>query len=132
MNTDDRKSISGGWVFLEGSPIIFWSSTQKFVTLSVTEAESAAGVMIAQDMLYVYCLLLPFGLKVELPMLLEMDNKGAGYLANNWSVGGWTRHVDIRNFFLRELKDEGLLIIKHVSGEDNDVDIFKHIGSYLQ
>ena len=71
--------------------------------LSVTEAESAAGMMIAQDMLYVYRLLLSLGLKVELPMLLEMDNKGAFYLANNWSVGGGIRHVDVRNFFLREL-----------------------------
>ena len=65
------------------------------MTLSVTEAESATGVMIAQDMLYVYRLLLLLGLKVETPMLLEMDNKGAVDLANNWSVGGHTKHVDV-------------------------------------
>jgi len=64
------------------------------------------------------------GLQVELPMVLEMDNKGAVDLANNWSVGGRTRHVDVRNYFLRELKDEGVLSIKHVSGEDNEADIF--------
>ena len=75
-------------------------------------------------MLYVCCLLLSLGLRVELPMLLEMDNKGAVDLANNWSVGGLTRHVDVRNFFLRELKDKGLPVVKHVSGEDNDADIF--------
>ena len=61
----------------------FWSQTQKFVTLSVTEAEGAAGVMTAQDILYVYRLLLSIGLKVKLPMILEMDNKGAVDLANN-------------------------------------------------
>ena len=60
------------------------------MTLSVTEVKSAAGIMIAQDMLYVYHLLLSLGLKVELSMLLEMDNKGAVDLANNWSVGGQT------------------------------------------
>jgi hypothetical protein len=64
------------------------------------------------------------GLQVEIPMVLEMDNKGAVDLANNWSVGGRTRHVDVRNYFLRELKDEGVLSIKHVSGEDNEADIF--------
>jgi len=53
-NKDDRHSISGGVVYLEGCPITLRSSTQKFVTLSVTEAESAAGVMVAQDMLYIY------------------------------------------------------------------------------
>ena len=57
-------------------------------------------------------------------MTLEMDNKGAINLADNWSVGGRTRHVDVRNFFLGELKDEGLLVIKHVPGEENDADIF--------
>ena len=117
-NTDDRRSISGGRTFLESAPVIHRSATQKFVTLSVTEAESATGVMVAQDMLYTYGMLTLMGLQVELPMVLEMDNKGAVDLANNWSIGGRTRHVDVRNYFLRELS------IKHISGVDNEADIF--------
>jgi hypothetical protein len=27
-------------------------------------------------------------------------------------------------YFLRELKDDGLLVIRHISGADNDADIF--------
>ena len=140
-NTDDRRSVSGGRVFLNEAPVCFRSLTQKTVTLSVTEAESAAGVMVAQDMLHIMRLLASLGLKVKLPMLLEMDNKGAVDLANNWSVGGRTRHVDVRNYFLRELKDQGILVIRHVSGEENDADIFtknvtaaiheKHIPLYV-
>ena len=57
-------------------------------------------------------------------MLLKMDNKGAVNLANTWSVGGCTRHVVVRNFFVNELKDEGRLIIKHIPGDENDADIF--------
>jgi hypothetical protein len=57
-------------------------------------------------------------------MVLEMDNSGAVDLANNWSVGGRTRHVDVRNYFLRELKDQGMMIIRHIAGDDNDADIF--------
>ena len=83
-------------MYLEGRPIAFRSSTQKFVTLSVVEAESAAGVMVAQDMLYIYRLMDSIGLFVELPTFLEMANKGAVDLANNWSMGGWTHHVDVR------------------------------------
>jgi hypothetical protein len=64
--------------------------TQRHVTLSVTEAEGAAGVTEAQDMLNVYNILKSSGLKVQLPMVLEMDNKGAVDLANSWSVGGHT------------------------------------------
>jgi hypothetical protein len=113
-------------------PISFRSVTQKFVTLSVTEAEIAAGVMVAQDMLYVYRLLESLELEVELPMILEMDNSGAVDIANSWSVGGRTRHVDVRNYFLRELKDQGLLVIKHIAGDKNDADIFtKNVTSAI-
>ena len=59
-----------------------------------------------------------------MPMLLEMDNKGAAQLANNWSVGGRTRHVDVRNHFLIELKDNGIIVVRHVPGDDNDADLF--------
>ncbi len=56
---------------------------QKFVTLSVTEAKIASGVMVAQDMLYIYCSLESLKLKMELPMVLEMDNSGAVDIAKS-------------------------------------------------
>ena len=49
-------------------------------------------------------------LQVELPMVLEMDNSGAVDIANSWSAGGRTRHVDVRNYFLHELKDQVLVV----------------------
>ena len=54
---------------------------------------------------------------MKLPMKLEMDHKGPVDPANNWSVGGRTWHLDVGNFFLRELKDQGLLIIGFVPGD---------------
>jgi hypothetical protein len=51
------------------------------------------------------------GLKVKLPMLLEMDNKGTVDLANDRSIGGCTRHVDLQRF-LRELKESKVMDIK--------------------
>jgi hypothetical protein len=38
--------------------------------------------MVAQDMLYVYCLLESLEHEVKLPMVLEMDNSGAVGIAN--------------------------------------------------
>lgn len=120
---DDRCGISGGVVFLEDCPIIFRSSTLKFLTLSVTETESAAGVMVAQDMLYVYRLLDCIGLSLELLFLLEMDNKGVVEYANNWSgEGGLVIWMYI--YFLHELKDEGMIMVRHVSRYANKADIF--------
>ncbi len=98
----------------------------------MTEAEIAAGVMVAQDVLYIYRLLESLELEVELPMVLEMDNSGAVDIANSWSVDGRTHHVDVHNYFLSELKDQGLLVIRHIAGETHDADIFtKNVTSAI-
>ena len=117
---------------MNGTPISFRSVIQNFFTLSVMEVKIAAGVMVAQDMLYVYCLLESLELNCELPMVLKMDNSWAVDIANSWSLGSRTRHVDIRNYFLRELKDQGLLVIKHIPSDSNDADIFmKNVTSAI-
>ena len=111
-------------MFVNITPVSSRSNTQKTVTLPVTEVEGAACFMVAHDMLYVYRLLQSLGLEMELPMILDVDNKGALDLANNWSMGGRTRHVDIRNNFMRELKDMGLIQCRYVPGPENNADIF--------
>ena len=63
-------------------------------------------------MMYVYNLLTLMDLQVQLPMVLEMDNQGAVDLANGWAVGGRTQHVDVRIYYIRELKEAGILEIK--------------------
>jgi hypothetical protein len=45
------------------------------VALSVTEAELFAAVMCVRDIIFIMRVLLAMGLKVQLPMLLEIDNK---------------------------------------------------------
>jgi hypothetical protein len=87
------------------------SKMQEMTTLSVTESELVAVVSAAQDMLYEMRVLESIGLKVQLPMVLEVDNKGGVDLANNWSVGGRTHHISVRVNFLRELKEQGLLCV---------------------
>ena len=117
-----QKSISGYRVLLEDTPVMMKSSAQKSVALSVCEAEQSSGMCTR----HAYCknLLELMGLKVKLPMLLEMDNKGVVDLANNWSVGGRTRHVDVRQCFLRELKESKIIDIRWVKGTDYDTDVF--------
>jgi hypothetical protein len=46
--------------------------------------------MCVQDMLYAKDLLESVGLKVKLPMVLEINNKGAVDLINSLNVGGRT------------------------------------------
>jgi hypothetical protein len=139
-DTDTRRSVSGTSTFLNGSPINTRSNTQKSVTLSVTEAELVAATQCAQDMLFTMRVVESMGLKVTKPMVLEVDNKGAVDLTHNWSVGGRTRHVEVRQYFLRDLKEENVILVKWISGDSNSSDLFtknlagplfeKHMATY--
>lgn len=66
------------------------------VVLSVTEAELYSAVQCAQDMLFVMSMMNNIRVKVKLPMVLEVDNKGAVDLTNNWTVGRRARHVEVK------------------------------------
>ncbi len=43
---------------------------------------------------------------------------------NSFSVGGCTQHIDIKQCFLRELKEEKVLVMKWIPGSENEADIF--------
>jgi hypothetical protein len=125
-----RRSVSGNSTFLNGAPVTEKSKMQNCVTLSVTEAEAVSAVMCAQDMLFVYHVLKSIGLKVKLPMVLRLDNKGAFDLFNNWGVAGRTRHISVRLYFMRELKEQGILTTEWTGGDLNPSDLFtKNLGN---
>ncbi len=85
-DTQTRQSVSGYVVYLEDAPTMHRRATQKTVALSSCKAESNAAVLCAQDMIYQKNTLESIGPKVELPMILEMDNKGAVDLVNSFSL----------------------------------------------
>jgi hypothetical protein len=114
---DTGRSVSGWSIFLHGASTENKSKSQNWVTLSVTTE-------CAQSLLFHYRLLCDLGLRVKLPMILEMDNKGARDVVCNWSAGGRLRHVDIRQYFLRDLKEDGLIWTTWFPSEDNSADVF--------
>ena len=138
---EDRKSVTGYSTYLNDAPIFNKSKTQNSVTLSVSEAELIAAVECAQTMLFVRQILNSVGLSVEKPMVLEIDCKGTVDLNNNWTVGGRTRHISVKHFFLRDLKESGDFSIVWLPSAQNTSDIFtknldgptftKHAGTYV-
>lgn len=100
------------------------SKMQDCMTLSVMEAELVAAMACAHDMLFLMRLLESIRLKVQKPMVLTVDNKEAKDLANNWSVGGRTWHIKVRLYFLRELKEVGLIQTVWQDGVNNCMDLF--------
>ncbi len=99
----------------------------KTVALSSCKAELNAAVLCVQDMMYQKNTLESIGLKVELPMNLEMDNKEAVNLINSFSVGGCMQHIDVKQCFLQELKEAKVLIVEWIPGSENEADHFNKI-----
>jgi hypothetical protein len=93
-DTESRKTVSGNSTFLCGAPVIQCSTMQRIVALSVKEAKLFAAKKNAQDMLYTNRIVESLGLHVQFPMILEVENKGAVDLVNNYNVGGRTHHVE--------------------------------------
>jgi hypothetical protein len=85
----------------------------------VTEAELVAAINCVQEMLFVRKLIISIGMKVKTPMILYFDNKGDKDLINNWSVGGRMRQIEVKNFYLGELKEKDILKVQWVKSEDN-------------
>jgi len=96
---------------------------QKIVALSVTVADMIAATSNVQDMMYVKRLLESIDLRVALPMVLEVENKGAVDLINNFSVIGRTRQLENRQYYLRELKEQGMMVVKWKAGSENSSDL---------
>ena len=119
-----------GWsIFLNDSPISFKSKMMPIVALPVTEAELFAVVLCAQDMMFEMRVLNGMGLKVKMPMTLFVNNKGARDLCNNWSIGGRPCHIEVKQYFLRELKEAGIIHVIWEPREDMTSDIFtKNLG----
>ena len=119
-----EKDLQGFFMVLINFIENLISKMQKFVTLSVTEAECVAATSCVQDMIYGKNFLESLGLKVKLPMVLWMDNKGGVDIFNNWSIAGNTRAISVRFSYIRELKEKGWLSIKWKNGEENSADLF--------
>jgi hypothetical protein len=78
-----RKSVSGYATFLNVALVTAKSKMQECVTLSVKEAELVAATNCIQDMLYIRNILGSMGFKINFPMKVELDNKGAKDIINN-------------------------------------------------
>jgi hypothetical protein len=120
---DTRVSVYGYKIYMNGALISWKSKSGKSVTLSSTEAEYFACSEAAKEVMFVKNVLETMGIEVKLPMIIRVDNTGAIYLANNYTAGQRTKHIDIRVHYVREYIRDGIIKIEFVRSENNDADI---------
>jgi hypothetical protein len=129
---DTRRSITGFIIYLYGSPIAWRSRSQKSVSLSSTEAEYVALSEVATEIIFIKDILEFMGIEVKVPIVVNVDNVGAIYLAKKAGSTSRTKHVDTRYHYVREYIEDGVLLVQFVRLEDNDADTFtKNVGGIL-
>ena len=125
---DDRRSMSGVAVTVGKSPVIWFSSTQKIVTLSTTEAGYVALGDGVKEALFVKGVIL-----FIIPSISEncikvfVDNDGAVSFANNPLSSARTNHIDVRFHFIRELTRSKTISVEYVPTKEQRTDILTKV-----
>ena len=138
---ENRRSVTGFIIYFMGAPIFWKSRLQKTVSLSSTEAEYYALSEAAKEVKFIIMLLQSIGIEPVLPIIINVDNVGAIFMAENMSATARTRHVDARYHFIREMIVDNLIKVIFVKTDNNDADIFtknttqqvydNHVKKYL-
>lgn len=119
---EDGKCVTGILVKSGNAPLCWVSRQQDIVTLSMTEAEYIAAATAAQEALWAGWLI-EEALQFKIPPTLYIDSEGARKLANNPSIHRRTKHINRRYHFLRERVEQGEIILKWISGKENQADM---------
>ncbi|KAK3251572.1 hypothetical protein CYMTET_39091 [Cymbomonas tetramitiformis] len=118
-----RRSTSGIAVYLCGSLLIFSSIMQRCVSLSTTEAEIIAMSEGAREIKYMINVLNDL-VDICNPVPMYCDNQGAIHLASDYVNNNRSKHIEVRNMYIRELVKSKTVEASYVSSADNTADIF--------
>jgi len=138
----DRKISVTSYLILSEGMLLAWKSRgQKSFTLSSTEAEYVAASETCQEMMVILQIIEFLDIKIKYPMTVRIDKVGVIYLANNRTVNGRTRHVNILYHFVQQLIKDGTVKVEFVRSKENKADAWtknldanlfhKHVDSYV-
>ena len=117
---------------MRGVPICWRSKAQKTITLSSAEAEWIALSEATKEIIFVLQLFEEMKIKIELPIVVNVDNMGAIFMSKNINTSSRSKHIDVRTKYVNEYVEDGKLKIIYVKTEDNDSDLYtKNLGSEL-
>ena len=83
-----------------------------------------AAFVAANEIVHLRRLLRDFGVIINTPTTLYVDNTGAVELANNNRTTTKSRHIHRRFLVVRDYVEQGEIIVQHVATDLNTADIF--------
>jgi hypothetical protein len=147
-NWDVRRSTTGYCISLAMGVVAHGSRRQHCIAMSTTEAELMAVADLALELLYVRSVLEHMGHVFSLtdieaatrsaeahrlvhsvgdilhgPTEVGVDNKGAFDLCHRTTVGKNSKHVDRREYKMRELRADGVVTLVHTPTDEMDADM---------
>eukprot|EP00253_Pinus_taeda_P032029 PITA_32029 len=122
-SVDDRKSTSG-YVFHMGLGAISWASKkQSIVALSTAEAEYVAATAAACQSVWMRRMLRSLGQEQAKATVIFCDNSSAIALSKNSVFHKRTKHIDTRFHYIRELVNNGEIVLEHCRTQEQVADI---------
>lgn len=119
----DRKSTSG-YVFMLGGGAVSWASKkQPIVTLSTTEAEFVSAAYGACQGVWLRNILEEIGCAQGDGTVLFCDNSSTIKLSKNPVLHGRSKHIHVRFHFLRELVNDGVILLDYCTTQEQVSDI---------
>ncbi|XP_070013034.1 uncharacterized protein [Nicotiana sylvestris] len=110
-----RKSVSGFYISLGGSPVSWKSKKPPTISLSSTEAEYRALRKLAAEVAWLVRLLVDLGLAISYLVHVYCDSQAALHIAKNPIFYERTKHIEIDCHYVRECITVGLLTLHFVS-----------------
>lgn len=122
---NDRRSVTGYLLMMQGGPISWSSKRQQTIALSTTEAEYMAVSATTQEVMWMK------GLNSELqpktksdPVIIYCGNQSAIHLGMTNSYHPRTKHIDVGHHFIREKIEEKNIILKYKNTLQMVADIY--------
>ena len=127
---DSSRSTSGNVVVWMGAAISWASQLQACVTLSTAEAEMVALSKLSQEVIWLRRFIEEiFAYDIEVPTKIYCDNQATRKLIDNRVHHARTKHIKLRQNFVREHKDSGELDPVYIATDSNIADDFTKVLS---
>jgi len=103
--------------------VSWFSKKQNSVSLSIVEAEYIAAGSSCSQLVWMKQMLEEYDVKQGV-LTLYCDNLSAINISKNHIQHSRTKHIDIRHHFIRDLVEEKIVTLEHVTTEEQLADIF--------
>jgi hypothetical protein len=117
------RSTSGTVIIISGGAVLAKSKRQTTVADSTTAAEIIALYSVTKQVTWVRNMLTWCGYPHDLPSVMGCDNGPAVRNCEDGAGREWTKHLDIKYCFIRDVCRRGLTVVKQIDTTENVADV---------